>query len=58
MKFFSAGIMHWTRCLREGERREGMGRFTVATIVAFWVASVSIMVDRIVPEPYMVRIVP
>lgn len=32
-----------------------MGRRTVAVVVALWVVSISVVVDRIVPDPYMVR---
>ena len=31
-----------------------MGKVAVAVIVSLWVISVSILVNRIVPEPYMV----
>lgn len=39
---------------RGGEVGE-MGRRTVAVVVALWVVSISVVVDRIVPDPYMVR---
>lgn len=31
-----------------------MGRIAVAAIVSFWVIPISILVNRVVPEPYMV----
>lgn len=34
-----------------------MGRLAVAAIVSMWVIPVSFLVNSIVPEPYMVRII-
>lgn len=34
-----------------------MGRVEVAVIVSLWVIPISILVNRIVPDPYMVSII-
>ena len=43
----------WKRQLQR-ERERDMGKVAVAVIVSLWVISLSILVNHIVPEPYMV----
>lgn len=59
---FLFGSVVW-RCLSgfasvevgQGERGRLMGRVAVAVIVSLWVVPMSILVNRVVPEPFMVN---